>query len=373
MERQPHFDLTAATEIWLDTLRQRGTLTDDDLRELQSHLIDAVETLKVNGLSEEEAFLVARLRLGSADALGEEFGKIQRPFAVQREPVLLILGALGFVILKNGLKAVSDFAAVWFARTWGDSLTTSLLDVGLCFVLLAGLIFGVVRFMQRGKKAQDWFFKSLHRAPVLVALMVAILLGLSALGAYSAGHAFDELVHTSSNKWTHQEIWHIHSLFWLGFYLSLLLIFLNVTIQHASAGHRTLLGWLRQTPAGWLILSGLCSFTCCLGVIVAGLRLFDSSNEIARYFVSAWVCCLLSGLVLARSSRYSSRLIRFLIILAPIAFWYGLAVGENLLYDEMPSFLLPRLFAVKLFASAAAGALTGLSLGAIKTRKQVTV
>ncbi|MCY7349861.1 MAG: permease prefix domain 1-containing protein [Cytophagaceae bacterium] len=371
MERQPRFDLTAATETWLDILRQQGTFTDDDRRELHGHLLDAIEALKAKDLSEEEAFLLARHRLGSAETLGAEFGKIQRPFVVQREPVILLLGALVFLILKNGMQTVSDFAAVWFAHTWGDSLTTSLLDVGLCFVLLAGLILVVVRFMQSGKKAQYWFFKNLHRAPVLVALVVSILLGLSALGAYSAGHAFDELLHPTSLHWTHQEIWHVHNLFWLGFYLSWLLIFLNVVVQYASVGNQTLISWLQQAPAGWLVVAGLCSFTCWLGLSVAGMRLLVPTEGINRFFISAALSCLASGLVLGRSSRYSLP-IRFLLILAPIAAWYGLALGENLLYDEVPSFLLSDFFALKFMASAALGALVGLGLGAFRRQKSFT-
>ncbi len=368
MERQSRFDLTATTETWLDTLRQHGTLTDDDLRELQTHLLDAVEPLKAGGLSEEEAFLVARHRLGSAEVVGEEFGKIQRLPDVQREPMLLLLGAFGFLILKNAVDITNVFAVMGFAQIWGDSRLTSLANAGICLALMGALVVLLVRLTRDGREVLGHFLASLHHAPAGVTLGAALLFGASVAGAQVAGREFDGLVRIAST-WKQGEIWHVHNLFWLGFYLSWLVAFLNLSVRYASTGRQTLLVWLREAPVGWLILAGLSLFTCTLGLSVAGMRLLVPTEGISRFFICAWISCLLSGLVLARSSRYSMR-VRFGVILAPILLWYGLALSENALFDEFPSFLTPDFFALKFVASAVAGALSGLFFGSRQVQEK---
>lgn len=47
-----------------------------DLDELEGHLQESVSSLVQKGLSEEEAFWVATHRLGSAETLSEEYGKV---------------------------------------------------------------------------------------------------------------------------------------------------------------------------------------------------------------------------------------------------------------------------------------------------------
>ena len=70
------FDLDRRVSEWEDRLRERGTLTNEDIVELESHLREEIETLARVGLSEEEAFIIGAKRIGESDRLSTEFAKV---------------------------------------------------------------------------------------------------------------------------------------------------------------------------------------------------------------------------------------------------------------------------------------------------------
>ena len=70
------FNMEQAIEKHIATLASAGTLLPDDVKELTSHLMEAVATLTQQGLSEEEAFIIATKRLGTRQQLANEYGKV---------------------------------------------------------------------------------------------------------------------------------------------------------------------------------------------------------------------------------------------------------------------------------------------------------
>jgi len=75
MENQP-FDLNAAIQHWRKELAKSSSFRPDDLDELESHLRDSVSSLQAQGLTLDEAFLIARRRTGPKDVLAAEFATI---------------------------------------------------------------------------------------------------------------------------------------------------------------------------------------------------------------------------------------------------------------------------------------------------------
>lgn len=67
------FDLNKAIAGWRQDLNAQRTMHAADLDELEDHLREEIGGLMAGGLSEEEAFQVARMRLGSPGELGGEF------------------------------------------------------------------------------------------------------------------------------------------------------------------------------------------------------------------------------------------------------------------------------------------------------------
>ena len=69
-------DVEKQIDQWRAGLAGSETFDNADIRELESHLREEIEHLKSVSLSDEEAFLVARHRLGDTAALEGEFQKI---------------------------------------------------------------------------------------------------------------------------------------------------------------------------------------------------------------------------------------------------------------------------------------------------------
>lgn len=62
-------------EAWRAHLRRSGAITPADAAELEDHLREQIEQLRADGLSGDEAFLVAVKRMGAIDALTREFAR----------------------------------------------------------------------------------------------------------------------------------------------------------------------------------------------------------------------------------------------------------------------------------------------------------
>jgi hypothetical protein len=78
METSSTFDLNASLSLWLTRFAQSPHVRNDNVAEMESHVRDSVAKLHSHGLSEEEAFLVAIRRVGSAARLEPEYAKINR-------------------------------------------------------------------------------------------------------------------------------------------------------------------------------------------------------------------------------------------------------------------------------------------------------
>ena len=93
METQTRFDLNAAVAAWRQELAAQSDLTPIVRRELETHLRDTVAELRERGLNNEEAFWLARRRLGQPQQLGEEFAKAD-PLPAWRERTFWMVVAL---------------------------------------------------------------------------------------------------------------------------------------------------------------------------------------------------------------------------------------------------------------------------------------
>ena len=93
MEHQARYNLDAALEAWRAELAAQPNLTAEVRRELETHLHDALAGFRQRGLSDEEAFWLARRRVGQPAQLGEEFFKAN-PLAVWRERLFWMAAAL---------------------------------------------------------------------------------------------------------------------------------------------------------------------------------------------------------------------------------------------------------------------------------------
>jgi hypothetical protein len=136
MEKQTSFDLNAAIQGWRNELAKSGSFRADDLDELESHLRDSESSLRAQGLTVEEAFLIAARRTGAGDVLAAEFATINGSSVWLDRLLWMITGSM-------------TMSALW-------SLITSLLFVRpvvvgiLATALIVGLQAVLVRKFRRG-------------------------------------------------------------------------------------------------------------------------------------------------------------------------------------------------------------------------------
>ncbi len=107
MENQTEFDLSTAIQQWRECLKQSPQFRAENLDELETHLHDSTATLRGKGLSDQEAFLVATRRIGSATTLGQEFSKINANEIWLSRVLWMLLGVQLWGLINNIASALS--------------------------------------------------------------------------------------------------------------------------------------------------------------------------------------------------------------------------------------------------------------------------
>jgi hypothetical protein len=107
MENTTPNGLSTILRRWREEVGASGTLGRQDLDELESHLRDSIQVLEQGGLSVEEAFLVARRRLGEAGGLVAEFAKVNRQEIWLTRLIWIVAG----ILLAHALDSLQGISA----------------------------------------------------------------------------------------------------------------------------------------------------------------------------------------------------------------------------------------------------------------------
>lgn len=166
------FNIEQAVEKHVATIASAGSLLPDDAKELASHLIDSVMMLAKQGLTEEEAFMVATKRLGTQQQLVREYEKVNPSVKVNRIWVHLIFGFVGFTGVWWLGKAILTFVYGSALRS-GDVTQLSLslvaaIHLTLCFAI------GLLVYHKRAIAA--YLQRKLQRRPLLMLVNAALLM-----------------------------------------------------------------------------------------------------------------------------------------------------------------------------------------------------
>ena len=163
-------DVNRDIEQWKHSLIIADSFSTENIEELESHLRDSMETLSEQGLSEKEAFLVARDRIGETAELTEEFSK-ENSFMVWGRRVLWML--MGIVIFQVGLQLntiavylVSSLAVLFRLPLGFMNIASIVIRVGLTCLLVTVMIMGpmlyvksqAIRNMLRGARKMSIIF-----------------------------------------------------------------------------------------------------------------------------------------------------------------------------------------------------------------------
>ena len=159
------FSLNEAITRWKNKTLSYGKCSDEDLDELESHLLEHFEELRDSGLSEEEAFSQAITRMGAPEDVSREFSKIPQTLRIKniktkKTNIVSRLEGLS-TELKNscGMGAfvgVPFFLLIYFGQMFGPMDLIG--SVGTAF----GCSFGVAMcsYVLTRKKAPDGALKT---------------------------------------------------------------------------------------------------------------------------------------------------------------------------------------------------------------------
>jgi hypothetical protein len=182
MENCPPFDLNAALRRWRDALQNRQGLRPEDVAELESHARDAIEDLRRKGLTEEEALLVALRRLGPAERLQTEFGKVD-PRALWLPRLLwMAFGVTAYLVAKDLTSVAACAAGLVGGQFVVHGFTLGWLAVGarvLATAIVIGLAGLLIKF--RSEPVEAWASRCLRHPVAAVGVFAVAVLGMGAL------------------------------------------------------------------------------------------------------------------------------------------------------------------------------------------------
>lgn len=125
MEPQTRFSLSSSVAEWRREMASQPGITSDQAHELESHLVESMNRLKQRGLTEEEAFWLARRRLGRCVDIAAEITKAD-PSCLWRDRVCwmataLLGGHLLLTLLGFASVFVTPFIGTFILGRWFSS------------------------------------------------------------------------------------------------------------------------------------------------------------------------------------------------------------------------------------------------------------
>ncbi len=170
------FDLNDHIRKWRSNLARSQTLETSDIDELESHLREEIEQLVASKLSHEEAFLVARHRLGDAASLAEEFAKINGSVLWRKRLFWAAVGLLGYIVATHIAKCASAGFVVlaWCAGVKGYAL--GMVDTVSQVAFFLAVVFVLYEIGRRKDRQGELFCKVADSAWGKFLLFTGVLL-----------------------------------------------------------------------------------------------------------------------------------------------------------------------------------------------------
>ena len=145
MESSNQFSLETGIKTWRSDLRNQGSLDSNDLDELENHLRESIEDLQSEELSLDEAFIVAKRRIGKPSDLRAEFQKVNPGRLWSTRVCWMLVGYLSFTIVGS---LASLFSKLAVFSSFAMGLQSAVASVsGIAILIVTWLIF--LRFLAK--------------------------------------------------------------------------------------------------------------------------------------------------------------------------------------------------------------------------------
>lgn len=190
MENPPRFDLNDALLRWRRDLAGQPGIATEDIRELETHLLETLSAFRRRGLNEEQAFAKAREKLGAAAQVGAEFAKAHL-LRIWRDRVFWI-AFLSFVmaLYTSAVGQPLMRLAHWLQDSLGTSSAVLAVSVlaGLRFLLLSALM--ASGYAELVYRKFSWLFSQRRRLGAL-ALLAAVAANLLSYRTVGGGFVYE--------------------------------------------------------------------------------------------------------------------------------------------------------------------------------------
>lgn len=115
------FNLESQMLIWKSEIEKIENLTNDDIEELKSHIIDKIDDLQNRGYTLEESFNISINKIGSNDLLSEEYKKVNNKLSAAKKITYGIIGFIGV----NFIFQIANIIAIMISASFANKLLTS--------------------------------------------------------------------------------------------------------------------------------------------------------------------------------------------------------------------------------------------------------
>ncbi|RZL41524.1 MAG: hypothetical protein EOP00_24680 [Pedobacter sp.] len=175
--RKNQFDLEQHIDSWKTSVANT-TLTTNDVTELELHLRDSFAYLQTLKLDEEEAWLIAVKRLGTNAQLNQEFKKVNQDYTVSKNWLMLLWGAMGFLLLQAlfiNVPIVSNYIIIGK----DNSVRNSTVHIAEYYIVSAIILIATFFVVRKHAIITKWFALTLSKHSTTYAL-AGMFLGLCA-------------------------------------------------------------------------------------------------------------------------------------------------------------------------------------------------
>ena len=136
------FNLELAIETWKSSLRSHGSMTMENIAELETHLRAQMIDLQKLGLSEQESFGIATGRLGQTSELNYAYSKVNGSTIWRSRVYWMIAGSLVYCVAARLIHATASITSTVISRMGaGPMATSSTIVIALGWTALLYLLY----------------------------------------------------------------------------------------------------------------------------------------------------------------------------------------------------------------------------------------
>lgn len=173
MERKTKFNLDQKIENWKLVLSLDSNMTIDNICELESHLLDEMELLQIQGLTEEESYIVGLRRIGSIKNITVEYSKVNQLVHYRNMILPYLNGILLFLLFSYMVEFFSLSSLLLTYKLEVNQNYANLVSIGMLTTITLCFI-GAVYMKLRNN---NFNFAKLKNIPLLAILIIIARIG----------------------------------------------------------------------------------------------------------------------------------------------------------------------------------------------------